>query len=71
LEHELSDESVKSFIDAYPLMVSNGWKRISVAQLDAGSAYQNILSSSSQVNPAKVAGLTARVPTLSSGSAKM
>jgi chitin deacetylase len=35
-------------------MVSNGWKRLSVAQMDAGSAYQNSRNSASQVNPANI-----------------
>ncbi|OAX43494.1 carbohydrate esterase family 4 protein [Rhizopogon vinicolor AM-OR11-026] len=68
LEHELSDQSVKAFMDAYPLMVSNGWKRISVAQLDASPAYQNSWNSTSQVNPAMVGNPTIQPPTLSDTS---
>ncbi|THV08556.1 glycoside hydrolase/deacetylase [Dendrothele bispora CBS 962.96] len=44
LEHELSDQSVQAFIDAYPVIVQNGWKIESVAQLANAtnpSAYRN------------------------------
>ncbi|KAI9574858.1 carbohydrate esterase family 4 protein [Boletus coccyginus] len=54
LEHELSDLSVSSFISAYPLMVANGWKLVSLAQVDGLGAYQNALDSTSPVTPAQV-----------------
>ncbi|KAF7352789.1 Carbohydrate esterase family 4 protein [Mycena venus] len=50
LEHELSDQSVASFMSAYPLMKSNNWITASVAQIvDGTSAYQNSASSSAAV----------------------
>ncbi|KAG2152243.1 carbohydrate esterase family 4 protein [Suillus cothurnatus] len=70
LEHELSDLSVKSFIDAYPMMISNGWTRLSLAQLDAGSVYQNAWNSTSQVNPGKVGDLAVKPPARPSTTAK-
>ncbi|KAJ6599066.1 hypothetical protein DFH09DRAFT_1129999 [Mycena vulgaris] len=55
LEHELSDQSVASFIAAYPLMKSNNWKTASVAQIvDGTSAYQNSPSSSGAVTLAGI-----------------
>ncbi|KAJ7171527.1 carbohydrate esterase family 4 protein [Mycena filopes] len=56
LEHELSVASVKSFIAAYPVMKSNGWDVVSLAQAvgnasDGGAAaYQNAASDTSPVN---------------------
>ncbi|TFK32917.1 chitin deacetylase [Crucibulum laeve] len=48
LEHELSDASVHAFMDAYPLIKSNGWKTESLAQLIGdGRAYQNAAESDS------------------------
>lgn len=41
LEHELSDESVQAFLDAWPVIKSNGWNTMSMARVDGGSAYQN------------------------------
>ncbi|KAG1754040.1 carbohydrate esterase family 4 protein [Suillus paluster] len=70
LEHELSDLSVKSFMDAYPMMVSNGWTRTSLAQLDGGAVYQNAWNSTSQVNQAKVGDLAVKPPARASTSAK-
>ena len=41
LEHELSNNTVGAFINAFPAIQSNGWKIESLAQLDGESAYQN------------------------------
>ncbi|KAJ7579757.1 hypothetical protein C8J56DRAFT_1058775 [Mycena floridula] len=42
LEHELSDQSVASFMAAYPLMKSKGWKIGSAARLiNSNGAYRN------------------------------
>ncbi|KAF8910686.1 hypothetical protein CPB85DRAFT_1253239 [Mucidula mucida] len=41
LEHELTDDTVQAFMDAFPVMKSNGWETKSVALLSADSAYQN------------------------------
>ncbi|KAI0081799.1 glycoside hydrolase/deacetylase [Panus rudis PR-1116 ss-1] len=54
LEHELSDQSVQAFIDGYPVMKSNGWKTVSVAQLDGQSAYQNSPSNTGDVTPMNI-----------------
>ncbi|KAH7887739.1 carbohydrate esterase family 4 protein [Phlebopus sp. FC_14] len=62
LEHELSDLSVKSFIDAYPLMVANGWTRMSLAQIEGLGAYQNAFNSTSPVTPAQVGQINVKPP---------
>lgn len=62
LEHELSNLSVTSFIDAYPLMVANGWKRVSLAQMDGLGTYQNALDSTSPVTPAQVGDTNVKHP---------
>ncbi|KAJ7142131.1 carbohydrate esterase family 4 protein [Mycena crocata] len=55
LEHELSDESVKSFISAYPVMQQNNWKLMSLAQLVGNNtAYQNSPSNTGPVNQVNV-----------------
>ncbi|KAJ6606034.1 carbohydrate esterase family 4 protein [Mycena vulgaris] len=42
LEHELSDQSVASFVAAYPVMQANNWNLVSLAQLVGNNAsYQN------------------------------
>ncbi|KIJ20540.1 carbohydrate esterase family 4 protein [Paxillus involutus ATCC 200175] len=62
LEHELSDMSVQTFMDAYPVMVSNGWTRVSLAQMDGLGAYQNAMNSTSPVTPAQVGDVTVKPP---------
>jgi chitin deacetylase len=42
LHHEIAQAQVQVFINAYPLMLQNGWNPISAARLGpTGSAYQN------------------------------
>ncbi|KAI0352932.1 glycoside hydrolase/deacetylase [Trametes cingulata] len=55
LEHELTNNTVGAFIQAFPLIQQNGWKFMSVAQLDGGAVYQNSDSSTGEVTPAAVA----------------
>lgn len=62
LEHELSDLAVTSFINAYPLMVSNGWKRMSLAQMDGLGSYQNALGATSPVIAAQVGNPNVKPP---------
>lgn len=62
LEHELSDLAVQSFVSAYPLMVSNGWKRMSLARVDGLGAYLNSLDAASPVTPAHVADVNIKAP---------
>jgi len=52
LEHELSNQSVQAFIDAYPVMKANGWNITSAAQLAGNIPYQNADSSTAPVTPA-------------------
>ncbi|CAL1700614.1 unnamed protein product [Somion occarium] len=52
LEHELTDDTVQMFIDAWPVIKENGWNTISVAEMDGGAPYQNSPSSSGNVQPA-------------------
>jgi chitin deacetylase len=42
LQHELSDLSVGSFMNAYPLMKQNGWKPVSVVTSAGNATYQNV-----------------------------
>ena len=49
LEHELSDQTVQVFVDAYPLMVSTGWILESAANIDGNTAYLNSKDSTSPV----------------------
>ncbi|KAJ7654289.1 hypothetical protein B0H17DRAFT_1099998 [Mycena rosella] len=50
LEHELSEQSVASFIAAYPVMKQNNWKLASLAQLMGNNAsYLNAASSTADV----------------------
>lgn len=51
LEHELYTQTVQAFISAYPLIKSNGWKTMSLAQIDGDGVYQNADSSTSSVTP--------------------
>ncbi|KAJ7095385.1 carbohydrate esterase family 4 protein [Mycena belliarum] len=68
LEHELSDQSVATFMAAYPLMKLNNWKTISLAQMVSGtSAYQNAPSSSGTVT---LAGIVASNSNSSSSASK-
>ncbi|KAJ7185312.1 carbohydrate esterase family 4 protein [Mycena filopes] len=55
LEHELSVDSVNSFIAAYPVMQQNKWNVVSLAQLMGGNAsYFNSASNTSPVVAADV-----------------
>ncbi|KAI6034139.1 carbohydrate esterase family 4 protein [Pisolithus microcarpus] len=62
LEHELSNQSVQAFMDAWDLVVSNGWKTTSVAQMEGASAYQNSWNASGPVMQAKVGDLSVHPP---------
>ncbi|THH33691.1 hypothetical protein EUX98_g615 [Antrodiella citrinella] len=50
LEHELYPQTVQAFMSAYPLMKQNGWKTMSVAQIQNAS-YQNSANDSDVVIP--------------------
>lgn len=50
LEHELSDGSVQAFIDAYPLMQSNGWDIRNIPNLFNQPWYSNSLNDNSTVS---------------------
>ncbi len=41
LEHELTEDTVQAFMNAYPVMKSNGWEIESLALIESDSAYQN------------------------------
>ncbi|KAI0029315.1 hypothetical protein K488DRAFT_27819, partial [Vararia minispora EC-137] len=50
LEHELTNDTVAAFINTWPTAANNGWKPVSVAQLDGKQApYQNAQGSSGAV----------------------
>ncbi|CCM04881.1 uncharacterized protein FIBRA_07075 [Fibroporia radiculosa] len=48
LEHELSDQSVEAYIDAFPLIAQNGWDVESVVRL-FGGAYKNTSGADAEV----------------------
>ncbi|KAJ7119110.1 hypothetical protein C8R44DRAFT_707433 [Mycena epipterygia] len=51
LEHELTDQSVASFVAAYPVMQQNKWNLVSLAQLMGNNAsYMNAASNTGAVN---------------------
>ena len=52
LEHELNDQTVQAFMDAYPLMIQTGWKLESAADVDGNSVYQNSKDGTSPVEKA-------------------
>jgi hypothetical protein len=43
LEHELTDNTVQAFLNAYPLFAQNGWETVSIADMfpEDGGAYQD------------------------------
>ncbi|KAL0949996.1 hypothetical protein HGRIS_010005 [Hohenbuehelia grisea] len=67
LEHELSDQSVQAFMDAYPAIKKNGWKIGSLAKIIGDSAYQNT-DPSGNVRPGIVAANVNALNTTSSSS---
>ncbi|KAJ7185323.1 glycoside hydrolase/deacetylase [Mycena filopes] len=70
LEHELTKDSVASFAAAYPVMLSNGWNVVSLAQLVGGnSSYQNSPSSSGAVALADILDAKSVVAPAASSSA--
>ncbi|KAI0638210.1 hypothetical protein C8Q77DRAFT_1153878 [Trametes polyzona] len=65
LEHELNNNTVGAFIQAFPLIQQNGWKFESLARIDGGSVYQNAEDSLADVTPASV-GIAVEEPASSS-----
>ncbi|KAJ6562645.1 carbohydrate esterase family 4 protein [Mycena capillaripes] len=69
LEHELSPQSVASFVAAYPLMHQNNWNVVSLAQLIGHNAsYQNAANSTSPVNAVNVINAKSGSPPSASAS---
>ena len=70
LEHELDNQTVQAFENAYPLMIQSGWKLESTAQINGSSVYLNSQDSESPVE--KVDGVlvqqTYSIPSASSSS---
>lgn len=60
LEHEDSDGALNAFMDAFPKIITNGWKFDSLAHLlGNGQAYQNSNDANSEVKPVNLmTGLT-------------
>ena len=52
LEHELSDQTVQAFEDAYPLMIRTGWKLESAADIAGVGVYLNSEDNNSPVDAA-------------------
>ncbi len=67
LEHELSNNTVGAFMQAFPLIAQNGWKFESVARLDGGSVYQNSGDDTDDVTPQAVGVLAAASPSPPAG----
>ena len=55
LEHELTNQTVGAFMQAFPLIAQNGWKFESLARLNNSAVYQNSLDHDGTVVPATVA----------------
>ncbi|KAG8906059.1 hypothetical protein FRB99_007716 [Tulasnella sp. 403] len=55
LEHELLNETVQAFIDAYPLMKSNGWNTLSIPDMAQTPYYQNAKDNTAPVVALNVA----------------
>ncbi|RPD67136.1 glycoside hydrolase/deacetylase [Lentinus tigrinus ALCF2SS1-7] len=68
LEHELTNDTVGAFMQAFPLIAQNGWKFESVARLDGGNPYQNSADDTSDVTPQSVGVLAASSSTPSGSS---
>ncbi|TFK55730.1 glycoside hydrolase/deacetylase [Heliocybe sulcata] len=70
LEHELSAQSVQAYMDAYPVMIQNGWKLQSVAGIQDGDIYRedgSILDVDNTVS-ATSSGASTSAPSTVSGS---
>ncbi|KAJ6562637.1 carbohydrate esterase family 4 protein [Mycena capillaripes] len=63
LEHELSNQSVASFVAAYPVMQQNNWNIVSLAQLMGNNAsYQNADNSTAPVNAVNIINAKSGAP---------
>jgi len=52
LEHELTNQTVEAFMDAYPIMLSTGWNMESAAAIGGNTVYLNSKDSTSPVEQA-------------------
>lgn len=69
LEHELSNQSVASFVAAYPVMQQNNWNIVSLAQLLGNNAsYQNADNSTAPVNAVNIIDAKSGAPPSASAS---
>ncbi|KAI0743077.1 hypothetical protein C8Q80DRAFT_1055608, partial [Daedaleopsis nitida] len=69
LEHELTNDTVGAFMQAFPLIAQNGWKFESVARIDGGAPYQNAADDTGDVTPMTVGGAAVQLPASSTSSA--
>ncbi|TBU32745.1 hypothetical protein BD311DRAFT_713628 [Dichomitus squalens] len=67
LEHELSNETVGAFIQAFPLIAQNGWKFESIAEINNTGVYQNSPDDNGAVVPGTV-GVPASAPASTTSS---
>ena len=67
LEHELSNDTVGAFMQAFPLIAQNGWKFESVARMDGGAVYQNSADANSSLTIGTI-GVPVSAPPSSSSS---
>jgi peptidoglycan/xylan/chitin deacetylase (PgdA/CDA1 family) len=69
LEHELDNNTSTGFIDAYPLIISQGWKIVSVARMLGNSVYLNSQDGQSPVAAANGILYKGGLPVTSTSSA--
>ncbi|KAH9853447.1 hypothetical protein C2E23DRAFT_104802 [Lenzites betulinus] len=70
LEHELSNDTVGAFMQAFPLIQQNGWNFKSLATMNGGDVYQNAADSLASVTPGSVGVALASPPASSSAGSQ-
>ncbi|KAI0743073.1 hypothetical protein C8Q80DRAFT_1273630 [Daedaleopsis nitida] len=70
LEHELTNDTVGAFMQAFPLIAQNGWNFKSLARMnsDTDPIYQNAVDDTGDVTPMTVGGPAAAPPAASTSS---
>ena len=68
LEHELLDDTVGAFIQAFPLIAQNGWTFQSVARMGGAPVYQNAVDGAGDVTPMTVVGASVQRPATSTSA---
>ncbi|KAI0743087.1 glycoside hydrolase/deacetylase [Daedaleopsis nitida] len=68
LEHELMNDTVGAFIQAFPLIAQNGWTFESVARMRGAPVYQNAADGAGDVTPMTVGGAAVQLPATSTSA---